>query len=123
LITSILGTEYVPDFAGSVLLIEEVSEEPYSVDRMLTQLRLAGILTGASAYTLGQFTNCVPEEPDKPHRTLDEILEKDLFSYGKASVSNLPYGHLPIKLTVPIGALVSVDPVKKTFSIDEPAVS
>lgn len=122
LITSILGTEYVPDFSGSVLLLEEVSEEPYSIDRMLTQLRLAGILNGVSAFALGQFTNCAPEEPDKPHRTLDEVFREDLFSAGKPSVSNIPYGHLPVKLTLPIGVLVSIDPVGKKFSIDEPAV-
>lgn len=115
LITSILGTEYVPDFSGSVLLLEEVSEEPYSIDRMLTQLRLAGILNGVSAFALGQFTNCAPEEPDKPHRTLDEVFREDLFSAGKPSVSNIPYGHLPVKLTLPIGVLVSIDPWEKSF--------
>ncbi len=123
LITSILGTEYAPDFFDSVLLLEEVSEEPYSIDRMFTQLRLAGVLQNISGLALGQFTNCAPEEPDKPHRTLEEILAKDVLSNGVASVSNIPYGHLPVKLTLPIGALVSVDPVKKKFSIDEPAVS
>ncbi|HUI31637.1 MAG TPA: LD-carboxypeptidase [Candidatus Acidoferrales bacterium] len=123
LITSILGTEYVPDFFGGVLLLEEVSEEPYSIDRMLTQLRLAGILRGVSAFALGQFTNCAPEEPDKPHRTLEEIFRKDLLSDGRASVTNIPYGHLPMKLTLPIGTLVSIDPLKKKFAIDEPAVS
>lgn len=123
LITSILGTEYLPDFSDSVLLLEEVSEEPYSIDRMFTQLRLAGILQNISGLALGQFTNCAAEEPDKPHRTLEEILIKDVLSNGLASVSNIPYGHLPVKLTLPIGALVSVDPVKKKFSIDEPAVS
>lgn len=123
LITSILGTEYAPDFFDSVLLLEEVSEEPYSIDRMFTQLRLPGVLQNISGLALGQFTNCAPEEPDKPHRTLEEILAKDVLSNGVASVSNIPYGHLPVKLTLPIGALVSVDPVKKKFSIDEPAVS
>ncbi len=123
LITSILGTKYVPDFDGSLLLIEEVSEEPYSIDRMLTQLRLAGILDKVSAFALGQFTNCAPEEPDKPHRTLDQILREDILSMGKPSVSNLAYGHVPVKMTLPIGVMASIDPVKRQFSIDEPAVS
>ncbi len=123
LIASILGTEYIPDFGESVLLIEEVSEEPYSIDRMLTQLRLAGVLSNVSALALGQFTNCAPEEPNKPYRTLEEILREDLFSSGKASVLNIPYGHVPVKLTLPIGLLVSVDPIRKQFSIDEAAVS
>ncbi len=123
LITSILGTRYVPDFKDSLLLFEEVSEEPYSIDRMLTQLRLAGILEKVSAFALGQFTNCAPVEPEKPHRTLDEILREDLFTIGKPVVSNLAYGHVPVKMTLPIGVMASIDPVKREFSIDEPAVS
>jgi muramoyltetrapeptide carboxypeptidase len=122
LITSIFGTDYLPDFAGSILLLEEVSEEPYSIDRMLTQLRLARILNSVSGFALGQFTDCAPAEPNKPFRKLEDILNDDLLSSGKASVSNVPYGHLPCKLTLPIGGLVSIDPVKKKFSIDEPAV-
>lgn len=122
LITSLLGTRYIPAFDESLLLFEEVSEEPYSIDRMLTQLRLAGILGKASAFVLGQFTNCAPGEPEKPHRTLDEILRDDLFSIGKPAVSNLAYGHVPVKMTLPIGVLASIDPVKKSFSIDEAAV-
>ncbi|MGO9482877.1 MAG: S66 peptidase family protein [Candidatus Kryptoniota bacterium] len=123
MITSILGTGYVPEFSGGVLLIEEVSEEPYSIDRMLTQLRLAGVLSKVSAFALGQFTNCVAEEQNKPHRTLEQILNEDLFSSDKPAVSNIPYGHVPVKMTLPIGILASVDPVKRKFSIDEPAVS
>ncbi len=123
LITTLLGTPYSPDFNNSVLLIEEVSEEPYSIDRMLTQLRLAGVLNEVSAFVVGQFIECAPEEPNKPHRTLEEILRGDLFSMKKTSVSNIPYGHLPIKMTLPIGILASVDPVTRKFSIDEPAVS
>ncbi len=123
LITSILGTKYVPDFDGSLLLFEEVSEEPYSIDRMLTQLRLAGILEKAVAFAVGQFTNCAPAEPEKPYRALDEILREDLFAIGKTVVSNLAYGHVPVKMTLPIGVIASIDPVKRQFSIDEPAVS
>ncbi len=123
LITSLLGTSYLPPFDESLLLVEEVSEEPYSIDRMLTQLRLAGILSKMSGFALGQFTNCSPEEPDKPHRTLDQILKEDLFSIGKAGVTNLPYGHLPVKMTLPIGVIGTIDPGKRSFSIDEPAVA
>ncbi|MCL5268626.1 MAG: LD-carboxypeptidase [Bacteroidetes bacterium] len=123
LITSLFGTQYAPDFSRSLLLIEEVSEEPYSIDRMLTQLRLSGVLKKVSAFVLGQFTECNPEEPNRPHRTLEEIISNDLLSYRKASVSNIPYGHVPVKMTLPIGVLASVDPVKRRFSIDEAAVS
>ncbi|HEY9164589.1 MAG TPA: LD-carboxypeptidase [Candidatus Kryptonia bacterium] len=122
MISVILGTEYVPSFDEAVLLIEEVNEEPYSVDRMFTQLRLAGILDKLNGFALGQFTNCSPEDPAKPHRTLEQILDEDIFSIGKPSISNLAYGHLPVKMTLPIGTLVSIDPARKKFSLEEPAV-
>ena len=122
LIVSILGTAYVPNFSGSILLFEEVSEEPYSIDRMLVQLRLAGVLSEVSGVALGQFTHCKPEEPNKPYRTIEQILREDLYSTGITTVSNLPYGHVPIKMTLPIGVLASVDPMRKKFSIDEAAV-
>lgn len=122
LIDSILGTKYQPDFSNAVFLLEEVAEEPYSIDRMLTQLRLAGILRSVSGFALGQFTNCSPEEPDKPHRSLEEIISRDLLGGGKPSVSNIPYGHVSSKVTLPIGGLVSIDPVRRAFSIEEPVV-
>ncbi len=123
LITSLLGTKYLPNFDESLLLIEEVSEEPYSIDRMLTQLRLAGILDGISGFALGQFTNCSPEEPEKPHRTLDQNLREDLFALGKPGITNIAYGHIPVKMTLPIGVMGTIDPVRKVLSVDEPAVN
>ena len=122
LITSLFGTEYAPDFTRSLLLIEEVSEEPYSIDRMLTQLRLSGDLKRAAAFVVGQFTDCSPEEPEKPHRALEEIIRDDLLSTNKTSVLNIPYGHVPIKMTLPLGVLASIDPMARKFSIDEAAV-
>lgn len=123
LMTSLLGTTYLPSFDGSLLLVEEVSEEPYSIDRMFTQLRLAGILSKVSGFALGQFTNCSPDEPEKPHRTLEQVLKEDLFAMGKPAVTNLAYGHLPVKMTLPIGIRGSIDPMRRRFFIDEPAVS
>ncbi len=123
LVTSLLGTNYIPPFDGSLLAFEEVSEEPYSIDRMLTQLRLAGILAKACGFALGQFTNCAPSEPEKPHRPLDEIIREDLFSIGKPVVSNLAYGHVPVKITLPIGVMGTIDPARKVLSVDEPAVA
>ncbi len=123
LITSIMGTKYEARFAHNLLLIEEVNEEPYSVDRMLTQLRLAGILKEVSGYLIGQFTDCAPEEPNRPYREIEEIIREDVLSNGKPAVSNIAYGHVPAKLTMPIGIMASIDAVKKKFSIDESAVS
>jgi muramoyltetrapeptide carboxypeptidase len=123
MITSLLGTPYLPNFSGSVLLVEEVSEEPYSIDRMLTQLRLSGVLSEVSGFAIGQFTNCAPEEPNRPHRTTEQIIAEDLISMGKSAVTNLPYGHSPVKMTLPIGVEVSIDPLKRRFSIDKATVS
>ncbi|MGC8595941.1 MAG: S66 peptidase family protein [Candidatus Kryptoniota bacterium] len=122
LVTSILGTGYSPDYSGSVLLMEEVAEEPYSIDRMLTQLRLAGIIKKASGFVLGQFTDCQPEEVDKPNFTTEQVIKKELFATGNPVVWNFPYGHVPQKLTLPIGANVIVDPIRRSFTVVENVV-
>lgn len=122
LMTSILGTKYCPDYSGSILLIEEVAEEPYSIDRMLTQLRLAGILEKASGFVLGQFTDCQPEETDKPHFTADQVIKNELLSADNVVVWNFPYGHIPQKVTLPIGANVVIDPFRRSLTIVENVV-
>jgi muramoyltetrapeptide carboxypeptidase len=123
LMTSILGTNYSPDYTGSIVLIEEVAEEPYSIDRMLTQLRLAGIIQKASGFVLGQFTDCQPEEMDKPHFTTEQVIRNELLRGGRTVVWNFPYGHVPQKLTLPIGANVTIDPAHRSFALVENVVS
>ena len=107
-LTSLLGTPYFPKVKGGVLFIEEVGEHPYRVERMLTQLLLAGVLAQQKAVVFGQFTNykLVPTH-DKGFK-LNTVIEW-LRSQIKAPVlTGLPFGHVRTKVLLPIGAKIDL---------------
>lgn len=122
LLCDTLGTEYEPDTKGKILFIEEVQEEPYRIDRMLTQLLLAGKLQSCRGFILGQFTNC-----SLPHYerslTLGEIIEDRILVLNKPTLSNFMSGHSYPRLTLPIGAHIHLDCHTGTISTLEPVVS
>ena len=74
-LTSILGSSYVPDYSGSILFLEDVQENLYRIDRMLTSLKLAGILDKAKAVVFGMCSQCTPGNDNYSALTLEEILE------------------------------------------------
>ncbi|MDP4144261.1 MAG: LD-carboxypeptidase [Bacillota bacterium] len=121
LLCSTLGTPYEIDTKDNILFIEDIGEEPYRIDRLLTQLLLANKLQECSGIILGQFTNC-----DLPHYdrslTLEEIIEDRIVSLNKPSISNFMSGHSYPKLTLPIGAKVQLDCRKLCIKILEPVV-
>ena len=122
LVASLLGTRYQPDFADAILFLEEVAEEPYRVDRMLTHLRNASLYRKANAILFGQFSDCNPLDPTKPSCTVAEVLHNAASTFGKPVLANLPFGHVSRKLTLPVGLRVKVDTSKKLLHFIEPAV-
>lgn len=122
LICDTLGTEYELDTEGKILFIEEVQEEPYRIDRMLTQLLLAGKLQSCRGFILGQFTKC-----SLPHYerslTLDEIIEDRILTLNKPTLSNFMSGHSYPRLTLPIGAHIRLNCEEGTITTLEPVVS
>lgn len=122
LLASIVGTKFQPDFSDSILVIEDIGEEPYRIDRYLAQLKNAGIFDKINGCILGQFTDCVPKEPEKS-LTLEQIFQ-DYFGNLKIPViSNLSYGHIPQKVTLPIGARIKIDTKRGTITIVEQVLS
>ncbi|MDF2883821.1 MAG: peptidase LD-carboxypeptidase [Clostridiaceae bacterium] len=121
LICSTLGTPYEIDTKDNILFIEDVKEEPYRVDRMLTQLLLAGKLDQCAGFILGQFTNC-----ELPHYerslTLEQVFEDTLFPLKKPTLINFMSGHSYPKLTLPIGAMVNLNSKTGVISTLEPVV-
>jgi len=108
LLCSLLGTPFAPDLAGAVLLVEDVAEPPYRLDRMLNQLRLAGILDHLSALVLGQFSDCfVPEDMDQSP-TLEELV-LDLTPPSLPVLAGFPYGHVARRRVLPIGVRADLD--------------
>ena len=92
--------------AGAVLALEDVTEAPYRVDRMLTSLRLGGHLARVSAIVVGGFDRCVPG-PDG--RTVDEVLDDCTRGLGVPVVAGAPFGHGPVNEAFVLGSPVRVE--------------
>lgn len=121
IVAASMGTPYEVDTENKILFLEDVFEEPYSVDRMLTQLRLAGKFKSVAGIILGDWGNTEPEEPEKS-LSLEEVFEDIFKGLGKPVLKGLKIGHCKPKLTVPIGVEVSIDTCSKTVCILESAV-
>ena len=110
MICSLLGTGFLPSFKGKILCLEEVSEAPYRIDRMLTQLHLSGILDQVSGIALGIFSECeYPPSNGPKKQTLQEVLKERLGSLKIPIVYGLPFGHIPNNATLPMGAKAVLD--------------
>lgn len=103
LLTASLGTPFEIQTAGRILFIEEVGENPYRIDRMLTQLRLAGKLQAANGIVFGDFTDCFAPA-DKPSIPVEVILADHMQQTGKPSYFGLPAGHSLPNYPILIGA-------------------
>ncbi len=107
MINPILGTPYQPDFRGSILILEDVGEEPYRIDRYLSQFRSAGIFHQVAGIIFSQFVDC--DAGDSPSLTIDEVIEDYTHDLNIPIVKNFLYGHVDRKFTIPIGAPVELD--------------
>ncbi len=119
----LLKTPYAPDLTDSILTLEDVDEAPHRVDRMLAQLNNAHILENISGLVFGKFTDCVPSDPSKPYLPIEQVLDNVAQSIKCPVVANLQYGHLPKKLTIPLGLRARLDTRKGMIEILESAVS
>jgi muramoyltetrapeptide carboxypeptidase len=122
LVVSNLGTGFSPDYRGAILALEDVREEFHRLDRMFTQLRNAGILSQINGLVLGQLTDCRPSDPARPHLTLPEMFDEVLSWLQVPVVEGFQYGHIPRKLTLPIGLRARLDASRGTLTVLESAV-
>jgi muramoyltetrapeptide carboxypeptidase len=104
-----LGTPFAPETRGTVLLLEDVGEETYRLDRLLHHLRLAGAFDGVRAVLLGSLEAPPTRRPFPPDRDLADVLREVLVPLGVPVVRGLPLGHLPGKWTVPVLGRTTVD--------------
>ena len=107
-LTSLLGTPYFPAIDKGVLFLEDIGEHPYRIERMLTQLLHAGVLTRQKAVVLGQFTNykLVPGH-DKGFK-LQSVVDWLRSQLKTPVLTGLPFGHVPTKVLLPVGAKVDL---------------
>lgn len=121
LIASSLGTPWEIDTKGRIIFIEEVGERTYCVDRMLTQLRLAGKFDECAGVVFGDFADCPVEYPEFG-LTLEEIIRDVVAPCGKPIFTGLRCGHCTPKLTLPFGVKCRMDAEKCTLTVLESAV-
>lgn len=121
LLAALAGTPYFPSFRKKVVFIEDVGEQPYRIDRMLTQLLQASDLNEAAAIALGVFYDCQPK-PDSPSLTLEETLRDRLGNLGLPVVYGIPFGHVPHQATFPYGIEVELNVEKGTLTLLEAGV-
>lgn len=106
--THLLGTPLLPHLDGVILALEDVTEAPYRIDRMLTQWRLSGALSKVRGIALGGFTKC-EAPPNVPSLTIEEVLQDRLSDLNIPIVSNLPFGHDNPNAALPVGVQVTLD--------------
>jgi muramoyltetrapeptide carboxypeptidase len=106
-LTSLVGTPYFPEVKGGILFLEDISEHPYRVERMLTQLLHAGVLARQKAVVLGQFTNYKLAPHDKGFK-LQTVVDWLRTQIKAPVLTNLPFGHVATKVLLPVGGNVSL---------------
>jgi len=102
MVCSLIGTRYLPQIEGGVLFVEDVNEPPYRVERMLYQLHQSGILARQRALVLGDFSQYRVTEYDNGY-DMPAMIESVRKVIGIPIVTDMPFGHCPDKLTLPVG--------------------
>ena len=120
-INSMLSSSYLPPWKGSILFIEDIGEDVYRVDRMLTQLKNAGILNQLSGFVFGQCTRCSPS--DEASLTLMQVLQEHIRPLNIPAWYGSMIGHIKDKFTLPIGIQVEIDANTGIITMLEAAVS
>ena len=106
--THLLGTPLHPEMRGAILALEDVTEYPYRIDRMLTQWRLSGVLQQLNGIAIGRFSRCEPY-PGTNSWTVEAVLRDRLKDLPIPIVSELPFGHDGANPVLPVGHRVRLD--------------
>jgi muramoyltetrapeptide carboxypeptidase len=116
LLAALSGTPYAPDYDRAILVLEDVGETTYRIDRMLQQLRLAGALERVAGIAFGQFTEG-PDAIDSPTCPLDEVLREAADAAGVPAMAGIPLGHVGDQWTIPLGARAELDADARTLHV------
>lgn len=117
LATHIIGTGICPDLENVILAIEDVSEAPYRVDRMLTHWRWSGHLQKLKGIAIGRFSQ---SEVSTPSFTMEEVWRDRLTDLGIPIVMNLPFGHDGENAPLPVGCMAELDANQGTLTYSHP---
>jgi muramoyltetrapeptide carboxypeptidase len=117
MLTALMGTPYEIDTKGAILFLEDIREDLYRIDRMLTQLALGGKLDDMAGMVFGRCTEC-----KNPAVSLEDVLRDRFSTLAKPAISGLAFGHIEQKLTLPIGVSAMLDADAGTLTVNEAAV-
>jgi muramoyltetrapeptide carboxypeptidase len=117
LLASLIGTPYLPDLTGAILVIEEIDERPEGLDRMVSQIHLSGLDRKLAGLVLAQFTHCVPRNDKLTEEDGLRIVWRWAASLDIPVLRRFPYGHEGIACPLPCGARarLSTDPAGLTI--------
>lgn len=116
LVASLCGTPWACDFRGAIVVLEDVNEASYRIDRMLTQLRLAGAFDGCVGLAIGHFTDC-PDETEDGARTVEAIVTELAETLQLPTLLGVPVGHIADQWTLPLGAPATLDANARTLAV------
>lgn len=120
-LAGLVGSGYLPDWKKKILFLEEVGEKIYAVDRMMSQLKLAGVLDQLGGFVMGKCTRCHPGD-GYGSLTLEEVIDHYVKPLGIPAYSGAMIGHIEKKFTVPVGVKAQIDADKGTIQLLEGAV-
>ncbi len=121
LVTSLIGSQYLPDMTGAILFLEDVGEDIYRIDRLMSQLQLSGILKKLNGFIFGKCTNCRESQPVS--LSLENIFDHYLKPLGIPAFSGSMISHEPNNFTIPIGIKAKIDSSEGTIQLLEKSVS
>lgn len=126
IVASLIGTEYDIDYSGRIIFLEEFLEEPYRIDRMLTQMIQAGKFENAAGVALGVFKLCEPSKINPSFNgsfSLMDVLKDRLGNLGIPVIYGLSFGHVADKFTLPFGIKAELNTETKKLKLLEAAVT
>ena len=116
MLVGLMGTPFMPKLDGSLLVVEEVHESPYRIDRMLNQLRLGGYLKNLAGVILSTCADCTAK--DKADGDVTTVFNEYFGKLGIPVVTDFPYGHTADRIVFPIGQRATLDATKGTLVFD-----
>lgn len=121
-LTALMGSDYLPDWRGHILFLEDTVEGIYRIDRMMTQLKLGGVLDQIAGFIFGKCTDCDANSGYSSF-TLEEVLADHIKPLGIPAFQGAMIGHISHKFTIPLGVEAELDADAGSIQLLESAVS
>jgi muramoyltetrapeptide carboxypeptidase len=115
-LAALCGTPYAPDLSDGILILEDIGEPVYRIDRLLQQLKLSGALNGCRAIAFGACVKC-PDDAGGGGRPFDEVLGEIVHELGVPCLAGIPVGHIDEQWTIPLGAMAKLDTSKRSLNV------